>query len=140
MEAKSSTPRTVMTLNLRGHGFSALDVRDVEALDAAGQLGEHEGVGQGILNGFARWLKHAEALGVRLFGVLAGQVNQRPFLAALGNGEFDAVAGALGEQGGEGLAVAEAGGDEDAARDVALVDIELFEQGAEDCAGVEGRV
>jgi hypothetical protein len=35
------------------HGFSALDVRDVEALDAAGKFGEHEDVGEGFLNGLA---------------------------------------------------------------------------------------
>ena len=56
----------------RCNGFSALDVGDVEALDAAGQFGEHEGVGEGFLDGLARGLEDAEALDVGLLGVLAG--------------------------------------------------------------------
>ncbi len=77
MEAKSSTPSdghdfefaiellvhlAVFPDDQRGYGFRALDVGDVEALDAAGQLGEHERVGEGFLNGFARGLEDAEAL------------------------------------------------------------------------------
>ncbi len=49
------------------------------------------------------------------------------------------MAGALGEQGGEGVAVVEVDGDEDGAWDVVLVDVELLEEGAEDWACVEGR-
>ena len=122
----------------RGHGFSALDVGDVEALDAAGQLGEHEGVGEGLLNGLARGLEDAEALDVGLLGVLAGEVDEGSLFAALGDGDLDAMAGALGEQVGEGFAVVEIDGDEDGAGDVVLVDVELLEEGAEDGAGVEG--
>ena len=122
-----------------GDGFGALDVGDVEALDAAGQLGEHEGVGEGFLNGFARGLEDAEALRVGLLGVLAGEVDEGTFFSALGDGDFDAVAGALGEQRGEGFAVVEVDGDEDGARNVVLVDVELLEEGGEDGAGVEGR-
>ena len=77
MEAKSSTPSDGHHLEFAvgglvhlavfpddhgGYGFSALDVGDVEALDAAGQFGEHEGVGEGFLDGFARGLEDAEAL------------------------------------------------------------------------------
>jgi len=57
---------------------------------------------------------------------------QATVFAALWNGDLDAVAGALGEQGGEGLAVVEISRDEDGARDVALVDVELLEQGTEE--------
>jgi hypothetical protein len=123
----------------RGHRLRALDVGDVEALDAAGQLGEHERVGQRLLNGLARGLQHAEALNVRLLGVLAGQIDERAFFSALRDGDLDAMAGALGEQGGQGFAVVEVRRDEDGARDVALVDVELLEQGGEDRTGVEGR-
>ena len=152
MEAKSSTPSDGHHLELaigrlvhlavfpddqRGHGFSALDVGDVEALDAAGQLGQHERVGEGFLNGLARGLEHAEALRVGLLGVLAGEIDEGALFAALRDGDFDAVAGALGEQRGEGFAVVEVDGDEDGARDVVLVDVELLEEGGEDCAGVE---
>jgi hypothetical protein len=68
------------------YGFSALDVRDVKTLDAAGELGEHEDVGQGLLNGFARGLKDAEALSVRLAGVLAGEIDEGTLFSALGDG------------------------------------------------------
>ena len=38
-----------------GDGFGALDVRDVEALDALGRLGEREGVLQGFLHVARCW-------------------------------------------------------------------------------------
>ena len=122
----------------RGDGFRALDVRDVEALDAAGKLGQHERVGERLLDGLARRLQHAEALRVGLVGVLAGEIDEGFLVAALRHGDFDLVAGALGEERGEGFAVVEVGGDEDRARDVVLVDVELLEEGGEDGAGVEG--
>ena len=62
-----------------GYGFRALDVGDVEALDAAGEFGEHEGVGEGFLNGFAGGLEDAEALDVGLLGVLPGEVDRDRF-------------------------------------------------------------
>ena len=121
-----------------GDGFCALDVGDVKALDAAGKLWKHEGVGECFLNGLARRLKYAEALGVRLLGVLAGEVDERALFTALRNCDFDAVAGALGEECGEGFAIVEVDGHEDGARDVVLVNVELLEQGGEDASGVEG--
>ncbi len=69
---------------------------------------------------------------VGLLGVLAGEIDEGALFAALGNGDFDAMAGALGEQRGEGFAIVEVDGDEDGARDVVLVDVELLEQGGED--------
>jgi hypothetical protein len=128
----------------RGHGFGALDVGDVEALDAAGQLGEHEGVGERFLNGLAAGLEDAEALDVGLLGVLAGEVDEGALFSALRDGDFDAMAGALGEQGGERFAVVEVDGDEDGAGDVVLVDVELLEEGEKTgpawngCSGVLG--
>ena len=114
---------------MRGDGFRALDVGDVEALDAAGQLGQHERVGERLLNGLARRLEHAEALRVGLLGVLAGEIDERALFAALRHGDLDAVAGAFGEQRGEGFAVVEVDRDENGARDVVLVDVELLERG-----------
>ena len=84
-----------------GYGFRALDVGDVEALDAARKLGEHQGVGEGFLDGLAGGLEDAEALGVGLAGVLAGEIDEGAFFAALGDGDFDAAADALGEEGCE---------------------------------------
>jgi hypothetical protein len=124
----------------RCYGFGALDVGDVEALDAAGKFGEHEGVGEGFLNGLARGLEDAESLGVGLLGVLAGEVDERTLFAALGGGDFDAMAGALGEERGEGFTIVEVDRDEDGTRDVVLVDVELFEEGGEELGGVEGRL
>ena len=125
---------------MRGDGFRALDVGDVEALDARGQLGQHERVGEGLLNGFARGLEDAEALRVGLLGVLAGEVDEGAFFSALRDGDFDAMAGALAEEGGERFAVVEVDRDEDGARDVVLVDVELLEEGGEDGTGVEPRL
>ncbi len=121
----------------RRDGFGALDVRDVEALNAFGQLGEHERIGECFLDGFARGLEHAEALRVRLLGVLAGEVDEGALLAALRDGELDAALDAFAEERGESFAVGEVDGDENGARHVGLVDVELFEEGGEDCAGVE---
>ena len=109
-------------------------MRDVEALDAAGKLGEHERVGERLLNGLARGLEDAEALRVGLVRVLAGEIDEGFLVAALGDGDLDLVAGALGEQRGEGFAIVEVDGDEDGARDVLLVDVELLEEGGEDVA------
>ena len=124
---------------MRGDGLRALDVRDVEALDAAGQLRQHQRVGERLLNGLARGLEDAEALRVGLFRVLAGEIDERAFFAALRHRDFDLVAGALGEKRGQGFAVVEVDRDEDRARDVLLIDVELLEEGREDRAGVEDR-
>jgi hypothetical protein len=113
-------------------------VGDVKALDAAGKLREHERVGEGFLNGLARRFKHAETLSVRLLGILAGQVDEGTLFSALRDGDFDAMASALGEEGGQGFSIVEVDGDENRTRDVVLVDVELLEQGGEDTSGVEG--
>ncbi len=42
--------------------------------------------------------KHAEALVVGLLGILAGQVDERTFFAALGDHNFDAVADAFARE------------------------------------------
>ena len=105
---------------------------DVEALDAAGEFGEHEGVGEGFLDGLARGFENAEALDVGLLGVLSGEIDEGAFFSALGDGDFYAVIDAFGEERGEGFAVVEVDGDEDGAGDVVLVDVELFEESGED--------
>ena len=67
----------------RRHRFRALDMRDVEALDALGQLRQHERVLQSFLDRLGRRLHHAEALIVGLLGILPDQVDQRALVAAL---------------------------------------------------------
>ena len=120
-----------------GDCLRALNVGDVEALDATRQFGKHQDVGKGFLDGFARGLEDAEALDVGLLGVLTGEVDERAFFSALRNRDFDAAADAFGEQGGEGIAIVEVDRDEDGARDVVLIDVELLEQGGEDVSCVE---
>src|SRR5664280_125277 len=67
----------------RRDGFRALDMGDVEALNPLGQLRQHERVLQGFLDRFRRRLHDAEALIIRLLGILAHQVDQRALVAAL---------------------------------------------------------
>jgi hypothetical protein len=72
-----------------------------------------------------------------LVRVLAGEIDEGFLVAALGNGNFDFVACALGKQGGQRRAVVEVDRHEDGARHVLLVDVELLEEGGEDRAGME---
>ena len=69
---------------------------------------------------------------VGLPGVQAGEIDKGAFFSALRDSDFDAMAGALGEQGGKCFAVVEVCGDEDRAGDVLLVDVELLEEGGKD--------
>jgi hypothetical protein len=112
-------------------------VRDVEALDASGEFGKHEGVGERFLDGFPGRLEDAEALDVGLLCILSGEVHKGTFFAALGDGDFDTVVDAFAEESSEGFAVIEVDGDKDGAGDVVLIDVELFEEGREDLAGIE---
>ena len=112
----------------RGDGLCALNVRNVKTFNAARQLREHERVGERLLNSLARRLQHAEALRVGLVSVLGGEIDQGFFVAALRDRDFDLVTCALSEQRRERLAVVEIDGDENRARDVMLVDVELFEK------------
>ncbi len=74
---------------------------------------------------------------VGLLGVLGGEVDEGAFFAALGNGEFDAAPDTFAQKRGESFAVGEVDRNEDGARHVGLVDVELLEQGGEGRAGVE---
>ena len=120
-----------------GDGFRALDVGDVEALDGAGQVFEHERVLEGFLDGLAAGGQDAEALVVTLLCVLGGEVDEGTLFAALGDGDFYAMFGVVGEEAGEGGAVGEVDGDVDGAGDPGLVDVELLEEGGEEGAGLK---
>ena len=48
------------------------------------------------------------------------------------DGDLDAMAGALSEQGGQSFAVVEIRRNENGARNVALIDVELLEERGED--------
>ncbi len=133
--------RAVFPDDHRGDGFGALDVRDVEALDAAGEFFERERVLQGFLDGLLMTgLQHAEALVVGLLCVEADEVDEGAFFAALGGEDLCASAGFFGQQIGKHGAIGEVDRHEDLAGDVVLVEIELFEQGGEEGGGGEGVV
>ena len=123
-----------------GDGFGALDVGDVEALDAAGEFFERERVLQRFLDGLHVGLHHAEALVVGLLGVEADEVDEGALLAALRGENLHAAGGSFGQQLGKNSAVREVDRDEDGARDVVLVEVELFEQRGEEGGGGEGVV
>ena len=124
--------RAVLPNDHRCDGLRALDVRDVEALDAPRQLGQHEQVLQRLLNCLLRGLQHTEALIVALLRVLADEVDERALLATLRRGDLYAMAGALGQQMTQRLAVGEVHRHEDGCAARMLIDVELLEQGREE--------
>jgi hypothetical protein len=71
---------------------------------------------------------------------LGGEIDEGAFFSAQRDGNFDAVSGVLGEQGRESFAVFEFGGNENSARNVTLVDVELLEERAEDPQGLKPRL
>src|SRR5579859_3671724 len=73
-------------------GLRALDVGDVEALDALWEFFKSQRVLQRLLDGLLVGLEDAEALVVGLAGVLAYKVDERAFVAALGRGDLDPMA------------------------------------------------
>ncbi len=127
----------------RRDSLRALNVRNVEALDALGKFGQAERVLQFFLNGFRVGLEHAEALIVRLLGVIAGEVDERAFVATQWNDDVDScradtlVRHLLGEQVFESFTVLKIDRDVDIAGHVGLADVELLEQSGEKFAGME---
>ncbi len=103
-----------------------------------GQLFEGERVLQGLLDGLDAGLQDAEALVVGLLRVLADEIDEGALFSALRGEDLDALAGALREEFGEDGAVGELDWDEDGAGDVALVEVELFEEGGEELCRAEG--
>ena len=87
---------------------------------------------------FWEGMEDAEALVEGLLGVLADEVDEGALFAALRGEELDAVAGALGEEIGEDGAVGKVDGHEDGAGNVALIEVELLEQGGEEGCRTEG--
>jgi hypothetical protein len=110
-------------------------VGDVEALDAAGELFEGEGILESFGDGLLRGDEDAEALVVRLLGVLADKVDEGTLFAALRDGDVHAVTTLFRERIGEKLAVGEIDGDEDGAGDVTLIEVDLFEESGEEGSG-----
>src|SRR5208283_5318417 len=72
----------------RGYRFRSLNVRNVETLDALGQLGQRERVLEGFLNGARIWLENAETLVVGLLGVGPGEIDELALVSALRNSDM----------------------------------------------------
>src|SRR5205814_1274023 len=87
-----------------------------KALDAPGEFGKHEGVGEGFLNGFARRLEDPEALDVRLLRVLTSEIDEGSFFTALGYCDLNTVVDAFAQERGQSFSVIEVNGDKDGAR------------------------
>src|SRR3984957_347793 len=130
----------------RSHRLSALNVRDVETLDALWQFGKAKSLLQLFLNFSGVWFEHAESLVVGLLGVRAGKVDERTLVPALRHQNVDRCgAGApardlLGEQVLQLGAILEINRDIKIAGDIRLADVELLQKGREEFAGMKTRV
>ena len=96
---------TVLADHHRRHGLAPLDRGDVEALDAPRRRRQPERL---LERGEGRLLRPSVRAEARLVGegrVAAGQVEQRPLVAAPGDGEAHAPAGARGEPVLDGVAL-----------------------------------
>src|ERR1700729_665673 len=120
-----------------GYGFSALDVRNIEALDSSWKFFKGECILQRLLDRLERRLQNSEALIVRLLGVLADKIDERALLAALRRENLDALSRALGQHFGQHNAIGKLNRNKDRSRDVALVEVKLFEQRGEELCRIE---
>ncbi len=83
----------------RRHGFGALNVRDIETLDALRRLRQAERLLQSLLDCFRVRLHHPEALVIGLLRIVPCQIEERAFLPALGHEDVHACgAGPLARQ------------------------------------------
>src|SRR5580704_1408400 len=129
----------------RRDGLGALNVRDVETLDALGQFGQAERFLQFFLNLARVGLEHAEALVVRLLGIVARKIDQRTLVPTLRDENMHACGAdtlvrlLLREQVLKSLAVLEIDGDVKIARNVRLADVKLLEQRRKKFARIEFR-
>src|SRR5208283_4625535 len=72
-----------------GYGFGSLNMRNIETLNAPGELGQSQGFLQGFLNGARVWLPDSEALVVGLLGVGPGEIDELAFVSTLRDGDVD---------------------------------------------------
>ncbi len=107
----------------RGDGFGTLDVRDVEAFDALGRLGQTESGFEGFDDRVFAGLGNAEARDERLLRVFLDQFEERVLLAALRIQDFDAMAGFFGEDFFEQVAIVEIERRVDEARKIFRIEI-----------------
>jgi hypothetical protein len=125
----------------RADDVGALDVADVEALDAQRRVGQLERVLE-LLEGLAAGGEVAGAghlvAGEGLFGVAADGLHERALVAALRDAQIDAVAAERAQPLGEGLRFGREDRDEDLAGDLVrpLVAVDLLEQVADELRDV----
>ncbi len=125
--------RAILPHHHRGHRLSALNMRDVEALDAPRQLLQRQRVLQCLLNRLHPRLQHAKPLIVRLLRVLANQINERTFFASLRRKNLHAPARSLRQNLRQQRTIRKLHRHKDRSRHIALVQIDLFQQGREKC-------
>ena len=118
-------------------------MRDIEALDPLRQFGQRERVLQSFLNGAGIRFHHAEALIVKLLGIVRGKVEERSLVAARGNkyvhscGSDILVRHLFREDFFQRFAIFEINGQKDVAWDVGLSNIQLGKELREELGGVE---
>ena len=129
----------------RGHRVRALQVRDVEALDAPRRFRQAERLFERLDDGFRAGLQHAEALLEGVARVFLHQFQKGVFRAALRHQNFHAAArrfemrAALGEDFLEKFAILEIHGHVNGARQIRGVEIELLQQRRQKFGGLEFR-
>ena len=120
-----------------GHGIGALEMRNVETLDALGGLREAERGFQCFGDGLRAGLLHPEALLEGLPRVALHQIEEGALGAAQGRKDFQPAAGAFAKKFFQGLVVLEFQGHVDVARQIAGLQVELLEQGREEFRRLE---
>ena len=127
----------------RGHHVGALNMRDIEALDAFRRRRKIEGGFQRFRHGFARGFEHAKALLERVARVLFDQIEKGMLWAALRCGDIDAPVGqaecgrAFTQRFLEQRAILEIARHVDDAREKRGVEIQLFEQRRQKLGGIK---
>jgi hypothetical protein len=79
----------------------------------------------------------AESLRVRLLRILPGKIDERALFAALRDRQLDAPPDLLAQKVGQCFAIGKVYRHKNAARNVGLIDVELFQQCGEHLAGIE---
>ena len=120
-----------------GHLVGALDMRDIETLDALGRLGQVQRILHGFLHGARGGLQHAKAGIETVLGVGLHQVEHGLLLAALRRVNLHLAAALFREQLFERRAILEIHGYVDDRGHVALIEIDLLQQSGKELWLVE---
>src|SRR5581483_1728313 len=102
--------RALLPHHQRRHRLRALDVRNVEALDACRWFRQRQRVLQRLLHRLGRRLQYPETLVKRLLRVLTDEIDEGPLVTALRNRDLDLVPRAVAQSVGKELAVGKSTG------------------------------